>query len=234
MPGSLRQHFCSLTASGVPRARALSVVVPMVVKLDWIDLSCKFSPESASKMEDIPNISFDLIILVYWYTKTHITTDIGASDLYLQFLVYWSSLSYLMTVTNVWKKVHPELPGISFSSERFYPLSTKPNLQSISSPPAIASRRSVHRSDNIHATWNCTRLTTHHNTPTGSSPDSPQCRVHKPLPSPKDRPSKPALQILWKLKSASSHLFPRHTVANRSNSNQERIRNTNSTVVRYH
>ena len=26
-------------------------------------------------MEDIPNISFDLIILVYWYTKTHITTD---------------------------------------------------------------------------------------------------------------------------------------------------------------
>ena len=38
MPGSLRQHFCSLTASGVPRARALSVVVPMVGWLCWIGL----------------------------------------------------------------------------------------------------------------------------------------------------------------------------------------------------
>ena len=88
MPGSLRQHFCSLTASGVPRARALSVVVPMVCWIGLIDdvdeMIKKYLAnlrKSASKMEDIPNISFDLIILVYWYTKTHITTDIGASDL---------------------------------------------------------------------------------------------------------------------------------------------------------
>jgi hypothetical protein len=74
----------------IPSFRDLIPTVRWIVLIDVDDLVLLLKirlrkHEKCIQNGSIPNISFDLIILVYWYTKTHITTDIGASDLYLQF-----------------------------------------------------------------------------------------------------------------------------------------------------
>ena len=59
---------------------------PMIFRFSSQYLTVLWRPWKKCVQNNI--ITFDLIILVYWYTKTHNVIDVGAGDLWLQFLVH--------------------------------------------------------------------------------------------------------------------------------------------------